>query len=177
MKSAKKIAMEDRRDKVFQLKRIGMSNREIADNLTGQGIVVSHTTVGKDWHKVLTDAAASRTDEIKQMQELQNARYEAIIASLWATATGQKLGDSGKGSPDPRAADTILRTIKGIRELFGLDRAVGTLDNPLTLNLPTAPPQDDLNLDLEGLTREELERLNDIFGAVLEAQNITAGND
>lgn len=176
MNAVKTIAIDERRYKVFQLKRIGMSNREIADHLTDQGIAVSHTTVGKDWHKVLKEAAVGRGDEVNEMQELQHARYEALIESLWATATGRKLSESEKGMPDPRAVDSILRAIKGIRELFGLDRAVGTLDNPLTLNLPPAPPEDDLTLDLEGLSRDELERLHDIFGAIIEAQNVVAGN-
>ena len=170
----KKIAIDDRRYKVFQLKRIGMSNRAIADYLVDQGIDVSHTTVGKDWHKVLNDAAVSRSDEIKEMQELQNARYEALIESLWAKATGHKLGEAdNNGEPDPRAVDTILRSIKGIRELFGLDRAIGTAENPLTLSLPEPT---EYEFDLTELDDDELKRLDEIVGAIIEANDIATGN-
>ena len=176
MKPMKKIAIDDRRYKVFQLKRIGMSNRAIADYLVDQGIDVSHTTVGKDWHKVLNDAVASRSDDINEMQELQHARLESMIHAHWAKATGWKLSQPGvNGDPDPRSAAIILRAIEDIRELYGLDNAVGTVENPLTLNIEE-PEGSEYELDLSDLSDDELKRLDEIVGAIIEANDIATGN-
>ncbi len=171
------LKIEDRRHMVVELKRIGMTDRAIQTHMNSLGIRISHVTVNKDWHKVLNDASASRNDDVNEMKELQLRRYEAVIESHWAKATGHKLSQPDTNNdPDPRSAEIVLRTIKGIRELFGLDNAVGTAQNPLTLNLPPELEVENIELDLEGLSHDELERLHDIFGAVIEAQRIATGD-
>ncbi len=166
---------------VVDLKRIGMSDRAIQAHLKTIGINVSHMSVNKDWHAVLKDWAANRRDEVEEMKELQHARLEAIIHAHWAKGTGWKLSkpDDPDGlqpatDPDPRSAELILRAIKGIRDLYGLDNAVGTAENPLTLNIP-AVEEPEYDLDLSEMTPDELERLSDILGAIIEANDITTG--
>ena len=134
------LKIEDRRHMVIELKRIGMTDRAIQAHMNDLGIKISHVTVNKDWHKVLSDAQASRNHDLNEMKDLQLQRYEAVIQAHWAKATGHKLSQPGTNhDPDPRSAEVILSTIKGIRELFGLDNTVGTAQNPLTLNLPPQP--------------------------------------
>lgn len=174
------INIEERRQKVVELKKIGMSDRDIMTHLNSLGIKISHVQVNRDWHKVLDDWAATRTDEINGMKELQNYRYEAMIAAHWTKATGRHLAEPGEieakiTDPDPRSAEIVLRTIKGIRELYGLDNTVGTAENPLILNLPPETPED-FEFDLTELNHDELERLNEIVGAIIEAQDIATGN-
>lgn len=168
-----KINVEERRQKVVELKKIGMTDRAIQAHLNDQGIHISHVTVNKDWHKALDDWAATRTDEINGMKELQHARLESIIHAHWAKGTGWKLSQPGvNNDPDPRSAELILRAVKGIRELYGLDNAVGTAENPLTVNLPP----EEYDFDLTELDDDELKRLDEIVGAIIEANDIATGN-
>lgn len=169
------INIEERRQKVVELKKIGMSDREIMTHLNGLGIKISHVQVNRDWHKVLDDWAATRTGEINGMKELQHARLEAIIHAHWAKGTGWELSQPGfNNDPDPRSAELILRAVKGIRELYGLDNAVGTSENPLTLNLP-AVKEPEYDVDLSEMSNDELDRLSEILGAIIEANDITTG--
>lgn len=171
---AQQISLEERRQQVVALKKIGMSDRDIMTHLNAQGIKISHVQVNKDWHKVLDDWAATRTGEINGMKELQHARLESIIHAHWAKGTGWKLSQPGvNNDPDPRSAELILRAVKGIRELYGLDNAVGTSENPLTLNLPSP---EDFEFDLTELDDDELKRLDEIIGAIIEANDIATGN-
>ena len=168
------INIEERRHQVVALKKIGMTDREIMAHLNAQGIKISHVQVNRDWHKVLDDWAATRTDEINGMKELQHARLESIIQAHWAKGTGWKLSQPGfNHDPDPRSAELILRAVKGIRELYGLDNTVGTAENPLTLNLPQPEEYD---IDLPEMSPDELKRLDEIVGAIIEANDIATGN-
>ena len=170
------ISLEERRQKVVALKKIGMSDRDIMAHLNAQGIKISHVQVNKDWHKILDDWAATRTGEVNGMRELQHARLEAIIHAHWAKATGWKLSEPGiNNDPDPRSAELILRAVKGIRELYGLDKTVGTSENPLTLNIEE-PEGTEYELDLSDLSDDELKRLDEIIGAIIEANDIATGN-
>lgn len=172
---AMKIDLDERRQRVFELKKRGLSDREIQRHLSDQGITVSHMTVNKDWNRVLKDSVEKRSVEIDAMKALQNVRYETIIAAHWAKATGWKLADpDSQADPDPRSAEVVMKAIKGIRELYGLDNKVGTSQNPLTLNLPPMP-EEDIELDLEGMTDDELARFHDVLGAIIEAKAITEG--
>ncbi len=173
VKPLRQIAIEERRYQVMTLKKIGMSDRDIQAHLNAQGIKISHMTVNKDWHKMLKHWAESRTVEINDMKELQHARLESMIHAHWAKATGWKLSDPDiNGDPDPRSAAIILRAIEDIRELYGLDNAVGTAENPLTLNLPP----EEYDFDLTELDDDELKRLDEIVGAIIEANDIATGN-
>ncbi|KKN78107.1 hypothetical protein LCGC14_0353340 [marine sediment metagenome] len=174
------INIEERRHQVVALKKIGMTDREIMAHLNAQGIKISHVQVNRDWHKVLDDWAVTRTHEIDGMKELQHARLESIIHAHWAKGTGWKLSKPDDPDelppatdPDPRSAELILRAVKGIRELYGLDNAVGTAENPLTLNLPQPEEYD---IDLSEMSPDELKRLNEIVGAIIEANDIATGN-
>ncbi len=172
----KQISLEERRQQVVMLKKIGMTDRDIMAHLNAQGIKISHVQVNKDWHKVLDDWAATRTGEIDGMKELQHARLESLIHAHWAKATGWKLNQPGvNGDPDPRSAAIILRAIEDIRELYGLDNAVGTAENPLTLNIEE-PEGSEYELDLSDLSNDELKRLDEIVGAIIEANDIATGN-
>ena len=168
------ISIEERRQQVVALKKIGMSDRDIMAHLNKEGIKISHVQVNRDWHKVLDDWAATRTGEVNGMKELQHARLESIIHAHWAKATGWKLNQPGvNGDPDPRSAAIILRAIEDIRELYGLDNAVGTAENPLTLSLPEPT---EYEFDLTELDDDELKRLDEIIGAIIEANDIATGN-
>lgn len=173
---AQQISLEERRQQVVALKKIGMSDRDIMSHLNAQGIKISHVQVNKDWHKVLDDWAATRTDEINGMKELQHARLESMIHAHWAKATGWTLSEPGvNGDPDPRSAAIILRAIEDIRELYGLDNAVGTAENPLTLNIEE-PEGTEYEIDLSDMSDDELKRLDEIIGAIIEANDIATGN-
>ena len=170
------INIEERRQKVVELKKIGMSDRDIMAHLNGLGIKISHVQVNRDWHKVLDDWAATRTGEVNGMKELQHARLESMIHAHWAKATGWELNQPGvNNDPDPRSAAIILRAIEDIRELYGLDNAVGTAENPLTLNIEE-PEGTEYDVDLSDLSDDELKRLDEIIGAIITANDIATGN-
>ena len=170
------ISIEERRQQVVALKKIGMSDRDIMAHLNKEGIRISHVQVNRDWHKVLDDWAATRTGEVNGMKELQHARLESIIHAHWAKATGWNLSQPGvNGDPDPRSAAIILRAIEDIRELYGLDNAVGTAENPLTLNIEE-PEGSEYELDLSDMSDDELKRLDEIIGAIITANDIATGN-
>lgn len=172
----RQINIEERRHQVISLKKIGMSDRAIQAHLNAQGIKISHMTVNKDWHKMLDDWASTRTHEINGMKELQHARLESIIHSHWAKGTGWKLNEPGiNNDPDPRSAAIILRAIENIRELYGLDNAVGTAENPLTLNIEE-PEGTEYEIDLSDMSDDELKRLDEILGAIITANDIATGN-
>lgn len=54
-----------------------------------------------------------------ELREQQHARYERLIRSHWARAIG-----AGGTDPSPKAVDVVLRAMKGLAELHGLNAPV-----------------------------------------------------
>ncbi len=140
----KRITAELRREIVLNLKLQGMSDRAIRDDVKlRHNLTMSHSQVNVDWHTALSERKRLNDDEVDEFFGVLNARYERIITVFWHRML---LGDR-------QAADVIARQLGSIRKLNGLDREIGSAENPFHLTF------DDVEYDYGQLSNEELEQL------------------
>lgn len=121
----------DRRNRVFELRKAGLSERQIAQALSQQGIVVSQQTVHNDLHRVIDGLVKDTETNAERLRALEIQRLDQMQASLWLRATGGKLPDKVDKEgriipgevldPDPKVMDTLLRVMKRRAELTGMD--------------------------------------------------------
>lgn len=153
----KRVTQELRREIVLRWKLSGATDRDIAQRLQSQfGVKVSHVTVNSDWKAALA-ASGDLTDKDRaEMRTLIISRYERLIEGHWWKA----IAGSAK------AGDQVHKSLKALREMNGLDRELGTEDNPLTFQYG------DVEYDYSRLTDEQLEDV----AALEEAARIVRGD-
>ena len=137
-----RLTQELRREIVLKFRLQGMTDRQIATAIKLQyGSDVTHVTVNSDWKAALATRRDENDADFIDHLDLMNARYEAQIKHWWAR------GVAG----DHRAAEIILRTMKAIREMNGLDAELGSFVIPYLVE------EDDGTYDYSRLTTEEQE--------------------
>lgn len=126
----------------------GLSIRQIMKRLEDEhGVTVSHTTVHEDITEGLAIRQTLTDEQLAEWRTTQQERYEYLLAKLMPRVAA---GDVG-------AANAAVRCIKGIREMHGLDRKVGSPERPLTIQRI-----DDTDYDWSQLTDEDLERFAEL---------------
>lgn len=106
--SMKKIAIEMRRDRVFELAQAGWSPRRIAVELG-----VTHKTILRDLEK-RQDAEARKGSEAAELQlGLQVARIKALTEALWRQVMA--------GDETVQTTMKIVQLMEQEAELLGLD--------------------------------------------------------
>ncbi len=111
LQDGKKYTIAKRRHEVVRLKIAGKSERAIAKELEGRGYKISHGQVHRDWRAELRELADSHSEEADNLRVTQNDRYNELLAAHWEKAQ----------AGDVKAADIVLKIIKGIRDVNGLD--------------------------------------------------------
>ena len=117
-----KLARQMRRYKVLRWKIAGATVRTISQMFEAEGTPVSIATVSKDVKLVLKEMADAHSEEATSMRALMQSRYDEMFGRYFPKALN---GDIG-------AAELILKVMKGIREINGLDPEVGSPERPLT---------------------------------------------
>ena len=137
-----RLTRELRREIVLTFRLQGMTDRQIAHAIKLQyGSDVTHVTVNSDWKAALATRRDENDADFIDHLDLMNARYEAQIQHWWAR------GVAG----DHRAAEIILRTMKAIREMNGLDAELGSFVIPYLVE------EEDDTYDYSRLTTDEQE--------------------
>ena len=78
-----KIAAEQRRSLVIQMKMAGATDQTIAEQLG-----VSKAQVWNDTKRRLAEVRQSDTEAVEQEYTLQKSRYERLLLRWWSQATG-----------------------------------------------------------------------------------------
>ena len=144
-KHNKRVAIKNgpRNKLIYDLRIAGMSEREIADEVTKRGTPVSDTTVHRivcqalDRHNKLMDMKA------EQLVRQEMVRLDNLTAALYANRN------------DPRVADTLLRIMERRAKYRGLDSPI-KID---AMNTNKNVNMGDAKLDLSKLSDEKLEQL------------------
>lgn len=135
-----RLTQELRREIVLGLRLQGLTDQQIAARIKSQyGANVSYVTVNRDWKAALASRRDENDEDFIDLLDTMNARYERQIAAWWAKSL----------AGDYRAAEIILRNLKAIRELNGLDADLGTVENPFTYQV------ENTTYDYSQLTQEE----------------------
>lgn len=116
-----RLTQELRREIVLKFRLQGMTDRQIAHAIkVNYGSDVTHVTVNSDWKAALATRRDENDADFIDHIDLMNARYEAQIQHWWARGIGG----------DHRASEIILRAMKAIREMNGLDADLGSFVIP-----------------------------------------------
>jgi len=138
------LTAELRSEVVLGLRLQGLSDRQIAKRIKQQyGSDVSHVTVNRDWKKALATRRDENDEDFIDFLDTQNLRYERLMSTWFPYAI------AGHG----RAAEVVLRTIKAIREMNGLDAPDISLVAPIILE------QGDREYDLTKLSTDEQQQM------------------
>ena len=100
------LAEAERESRVIPLLLQGASLREVARTLG-----VGRTTVMKDRNRILARWVEETKIDRDQFAALVSARYEAVLDAFWPQAM----------EGDEAAAATVVRVLKSLREMYGLD--------------------------------------------------------
>ena len=159
--SRKKVTALMRRNIVLELKMAGGGDRAIQEQLASQGINVSHTTVNKDWHAALEEINGIQKKALINKRLMMDFQLNRLLLSQWSNAIGQGDGPTAKPG-EVLAAEFCRKVIKDIRDLWGIDRALGTEENPQTVNLSITDE------DLRGLSDDELITIERVLTRVVD---------
>lgn len=126
----------ERRAKVLELRKQGLSSRKIALALAPMGIKAAYNTVSEDIRAVMGDLARETNESALECRAMELQRLDALQAALWDRAIG------AAGEVDLNAADRVLRIIRQRSELLGLlpDRGVRAAAAAV-VNIAADPPQ------------------------------------
>lgn len=123
-------SMEDRRSKVWELRKAGASSRKIAAQLG-----VSHTTVEDDIDIVFARTVATTNHTAEELRALELERLDTLQASYWQRALGRPYIPARDGQPeqkaippDVKAAKLIVSISKERSKLGGLYKGAGRID-------------------------------------------------
>ena len=115
-------AQEERRIKAFELRKAGISFRQI-----GEQLGVSEATAHKDVHAVLKRLAKQAEGKALEYRQLEAERIDALMAPLWTKARGRRIVDPQTGQvvedipPDYQAVGQVLNLMNRRARLMGLD--------------------------------------------------------
>ena len=147
LQNGTKIAAEQRRSQVLQLKQAGASEQAIADQLG-----VSKTQIHNDVKRRLAEVRKDDTKAVEQEYALQKSRYERLLLRWWSQATG----------PD----DTLAAKATGI--VLDILRRLDTIGG-----LVPDKPLIQLNQNNQQIIQHESIRID--IGDVTEALQVLAG--
>ena len=155
LQNGTKIAAEQRRSQVLQLKQAGASEQAIADQLG-----VSKTQINNDVKRRLSEIRRDDTEAVEQEYTLQKSRYERLLLRWWSQATGPDDTQAAK------ATGIVLDILRRLDTIGGL-----VPDKPLIqLNQQ--------NVMVGGVTFADLLReAMDGAGQVVEGERVDMGTD
>jgi len=109
IQNGNKIAAEQRRSQVIQMKMAGDTEQSIADQLG-----VSKAQVWNDVKRRLAEVRKADTDAVEQEYTLQKSRYERLLLRWWSQATGP---DDTQAA---RATGIVLDILRRLDTIGGL---------------------------------------------------------
>lgn len=107
-------SIAERRARVLELRKQGLSTRKIALALAPMGIKAAHNTVSEDIKVIMGELAHETNESALEYRVMELERLDALQAALWDRATG------AAGEVDLQAVDRVLRIIRQRSELLGL---------------------------------------------------------
>lgn len=118
----RRLTADLRREIVLSLRLRGMSDRQIANHIKVEyGLTrLSPTTVNTDWKAALASRRDENDEDFVDLLDTMNARYERQLATWWIKSL----------AGDHRAAEIVLRILKALREMNGLDADLGSFIVP-----------------------------------------------
>jgi len=155
IQNGNKIAAEQRRSQVIQMKMAGDTEQSIADQLG-----VSKAQVWNDVKRRLAEVRKADTDAVEQEYTLQKSRYERLLLRWWSQATG----------PDDTQAARATGIVLDI--LRRLDTIGGLIPEKPLIQLQQQ------NVMVGGVTFADLLReAMDGAGQVVEGERVDRGTD
>jgi hypothetical protein len=109
IQNGNKIAAEQRRSQVIQMKMAGDTEQSIADQLG-----VSKAQVWNDVKRRLAEVRKADTEAVEQEYTLQKSRYERLLLRWWSQATGP---DDTQAA---RATGIVLDILRRLDTIGGL---------------------------------------------------------
>ena len=109
LQNGNKIAAEQRRSQVIQMKMAGATEQAIADQLG-----VSKAQVWNDVKRRLSEVRRDDTEAVQQEYNLQKSRYERLLLRWWSQAIGA--GDDQSA----RATSIVLDILRRLDTIGGL---------------------------------------------------------
>ena len=106
LQNGNKIAAEQRRSQVIQMKMAGATDQAIADQLG-----VSKAQVWNDVKRRLSEVRRDDTEAVQQEYNLQKSRYERLLLRWWSQAIG---ADDNQSARATGIVLDILRRLDGI---------------------------------------------------------------
>ena len=116
--TAKKLALQARRQEALLLAIRGKTGREIMQAINAQRPESEHISESTAWRDVRAALAAqvkAHAKEIDTFRALIAERYTRLFAAWIKQAESE---------PESKAGDKVLRVLEGLRALYGLDRPV-----------------------------------------------------
>jgi DNA-binding CsgD family transcriptional regulator len=105
-RASRSVIMADREERIIPYLLSGASLRRTAD-----AVGVDKNTVQRDIRRILQRWAEESEEDRAALAGMINQRYERLLLSFWP--------DSMTGNVE--AAGVVLKVLKGLREMFGLD--------------------------------------------------------
>jgi len=109
LQNGNKIAAEQRRSQVIQMKMAGATEQAIADQLG-----VSKAQVWNDVKRRLSEVRRDDTEAVQQEYNLQKSRYERLLLRWWSQAIG---ADDNQAA---RATGIVLDILRRLDSIGGL---------------------------------------------------------
>ena len=109
LQNGNKIAAEQRRSQVIQMKMSGATDQTIADQLG-----VSKAQVWNDTKRRLAETRRDDTEAVQQEYTLQKSRYERLLLRWWSQAIGASDDESA------RATGIVLDILRRLDTIGGL---------------------------------------------------------
>ena len=155
LQNGNKIAAEQRRSQVIQMKMAGATDQTIADQLG-----VSKAQVWNDTKRRLAETRRDDTEAVQQEYILQKSRYEQLLLRWWSQAIGASDDESA------RATGIVLDILRRLDTIGGL-----VPDKPLI-------QFNQQNIIAGGVTFADLLReAMDGAGQVVEGECVDTGTD
>ena len=109
LQNGNKIAAEQRRSQVIQMKMAGATEQAIADQLG-----VSKAQVWNDVKRRLSEVRRDDTEAVQQEYNLQKSRYERLLLRWWSQAIG---ADDNQAA---RATGVVLDILRRLDSIGGI---------------------------------------------------------
>lgn len=121
--SAKRLALQARRQEALLLAIKGKTGREIMQAINAQRPESEHISESTAWRDVRAALAAQVKAHAKEIDT-----FRALIAERYARLFSAWI-DQAESEPESKAGDKVLRVLEGLRQLYGLDRPVERKDD------------------------------------------------
>lgn len=122
--------IEDRRAKVWELRKAGASARKIAAQMG-----VSHPTILTDIDTVLSRLVAESTSDAEEYRALELERLDSLQAAHWQRALGRPYIPARDGQPEQKAIPPDIRSARLVvkisdqrSKLLGIYKGSGRID-------------------------------------------------